>query len=126
MSSAWVKDATGHSSQELNAAYGYLWWLNRKGVIGSPLVATDLSKAQNPTTTKGQIVPGAPDDMFWALGLGNQIVQVDPGSKTVVVRLGTAEARAAATHLRTGRSQQGRDRSASRRLPQCPARTAPK
>jgi hypothetical protein len=35
----------------------------------------------------------APDDMFWALGLGNQIVQVDPGSKTVVVRLGTAEAR---------------------------------
>ena len=93
VSPAWVKDATGHSSQELNAAYGYLWWLNRKGVIGSPLVATDLSKAQNPTTTKGQIVPGAPDDMFWALGLGNQIVQVDPGSKTVVVRLGTAEAR---------------------------------
>jgi CubicO group peptidase (beta-lactamase class C family) len=93
VSAAWVKDATGHSSQKLNAAYGYLWWLNRKGVIGSPLVATDLSKAQNPTTRKGQVVPGAPDDMFWALGLGNQIVQVDPGSKTVVVRLGTAEAR---------------------------------
>ncbi len=93
VSPAWVQDATGHSSQVLNAAYGYLWWLNRKGVIGSPLVATDLSKAQNPTTTKGQVVPGAPDDMFWALGLGNQIVQVDPGSKTVVVRLGTAEAR---------------------------------
>jgi CubicO group peptidase (beta-lactamase class C family) len=93
VSSAWVKDATGHSSQELNAAYGYLWWLNRKGVIGSPLVATDLSKAQNPTTAKGQVVPDAPDDMFWALGLGNQIVQVDPGSKTVVVRLGTGAAR---------------------------------
>ena len=29
--------------------------------------------------------------MFWALGLGNQVVQVDPGSGTVVVRLGTAE-----------------------------------
>ena len=28
---------------------------------------------------KGQLVPGAPADMFWALGLGNQIVQVDPG-----------------------------------------------
>jgi hypothetical protein len=70
-----------------------LWWLNRKGVIGSPLVATDLSKAQNPTTAKGQVVPDAPDDMFWALGLGNQIVQVDPGSKTVVVRLGTGAAR---------------------------------
>jgi hypothetical protein len=31
--------------------------------------------------------------MFWALGLGNQLVQVDPGSRTVVVRLGTAEPR---------------------------------
>jgi hypothetical protein len=29
--------------------------------------------------------------MFWAIGLGNQIVQVDPGTKTVVVRLGTTE-----------------------------------
>ena len=38
-------------------------------------------------------MPGAPADMFWAIGLGNQIVQVDPGSRTVVVRLGTAEAR---------------------------------
>ena len=31
--------------------------------------------------------------MFWALGLGNQVVQIDPGSRTVVVRLGTAESR---------------------------------
>ena len=37
------------------------------------------------------MVPGAPPDMFWALGLGNQVIQVDPGSRTVVVRLGTAE-----------------------------------
>jgi hypothetical protein len=26
--------------------------------------------------------------MFWALGAGGQVVQVDPGSDTVVVRLG--------------------------------------
>ena len=38
----------------------------------------------------GRIVPGAPDSMFWALGLGNQIVQVDPEPRTVVVRLGDA------------------------------------
>ena len=29
--------------------------------------------------------------MFWALGAGNQIIQVDPGSDTVVVRLGSFE-----------------------------------
>ena len=28
--------------------------------------------------------------MYWALGLGNQLIQIDPGSRTVVVRLGTA------------------------------------
>ncbi len=93
VSSRWIHEATGRSSTKLNAAYGYLWWLNREGVIGSPLVATDLSAAANPTTSHGRLVADAPDDMFWALGLGNQIVQVDPGSKTVVVRLGTAEAR---------------------------------
>ena len=54
VSPAWVKDATGHSSQELNAAYGYLWWLNRKGVIGSPLVATDLSQAQTAQVNHGR------------------------------------------------------------------------
>ena len=44
------------------------------------------------TRKQGRIGPDAPHDMFWALGLGNQVIQVDPGSKTVVVRLGTAEA----------------------------------
>ena len=33
VSSDWVKRATGSSSTRLNAAYGYLWWLNREGVI---------------------------------------------------------------------------------------------
>ena len=89
----WVKDATGHSSTGTQRGVRVLVVAEPQGLIGSPLVATDLSKAQDPTTTKGQVVPGAPDDMFWALGLGNQIVQVDPGSQTVVVRLGTAEAR---------------------------------
>lgn len=83
---AYVDEATGRSSQTLNAGYGYLFWLNRKGRLASPL---------QPTTGEGggdrpdaQMVPGAPDDMFWALGLGNQIISMDPGSNTVVVRLG--------------------------------------
>ncbi|WP_007520720.1 MULTISPECIES: serine hydrolase domain-containing protein [Pseudofrankia] len=91
VSADWLRAATGTSSTELNAAYGYLWWLNHEGLIGNPLVATDLSQVGNQTATRGRLVPGAPDDMFWAIGLGNQVVQVDPGSDTVVVRMGIPE-----------------------------------
>ena len=91
VSASWVRQATGRSSTVLNAAYGYLWWLNRKGVIGSPLAATSVEAARNRSTKRGRLVPGAPANMYWALGLGNQIIQVDPGSRTVVVRLGTPD-----------------------------------
>ena len=56
-------------------------------------MATSLADAANPQSQEGRLVPDAPADLFWALGLGNQILQVDPGSGTVVVRLGMAEAR---------------------------------
>lgn len=86
---SYVDAAAGASSTELNAAYGYLWWLNREGPIASTAVATDPT---NPAgTPHGQMVASAPEDMFWAIGLGNQIVQVDPGSNTVVVRLGPTD-----------------------------------
>lgn len=92
VSAGWVKQATGHPSTSLNAGYGYLWWLNRKGTLSSPYAATSLGGAKDQTTEKRtQVVPGAPAGMYWALGLGNQLIQVDPHSKTVVVRLGTAE-----------------------------------
>ena len=80
--------ATGRPSTELVANYGYLWWLNRDGVLAGPAAATSLQDAESGART-GRIVPGAPDDMYWALGFGNQIVQIDPASNTVVVRLGT-------------------------------------
>jgi CubicO group peptidase (beta-lactamase class C family) len=92
VSTDWLRAATGTSSTPLNAAYGYLWWLNHQGLVGNPLVATDLSQVGNQTATQGRLVPGAPDDMFWAIGLGNQVVQVDPGTDTVVVRLGIPDA----------------------------------
>jgi CubicO group peptidase (beta-lactamase class C family) len=91
VSRGWVEQATGRSSTPLNAAYGYLWWLNRKGVLASPLAGTSASGVRSGAARSGRLVPGAPPDMFWALGLGNQLVQIDPGSRTVVVRLGTAE-----------------------------------
>ena len=72
----WVAESTGRSSQELNPGYGYLWWLNRTadGSEGDALVA------------------GARQDMYWALGAYGQVIQVDPGSETVVVRFGGADA----------------------------------
>ena len=48
--------------------------------------------AEPAAATDGQIVPGAPDDLYTAQGLGGQIVLVDPGSETVVVRLGEGPA----------------------------------
>jgi CubicO group peptidase (beta-lactamase class C family) len=89
VSRRWVEQATGTASSELNAGYGYLWWLNHEGVIGDVLAATSLRQAKH--ETRGRLVPGAPNGMYWALGLGNQVLQVDPGTRTVVVRLGTAE-----------------------------------
>lgn len=83
----WIEEATGSPSQKLNAAYGYLWWLNRKGEIREPM---DAGSTLPPRVVVGrnQEVPGAPRDMFAAVGFGGQIVMIDPGSRTIVVRLG--------------------------------------
>lgn len=84
---SWVKDAVGRSSQDLNAAYGLLWWLNRVGPVRDPV--DEEQPGLPPGVDKvGQLVPGAPEDMYAALGFGGQVVLVDPGSGTVVVRIG--------------------------------------
>jgi CubicO group peptidase (beta-lactamase class C family) len=83
---AWVEEATGHSSQPLNAAYGYLWWLNRKGKI--PSIVSPTSAEDEAGKPDGQMVPGAPDNVFWALGLGNQMIAIFPDTGVVAVRLG--------------------------------------
>jgi len=90
----WVDEAVGGPSQEMNAAYGFLWWLNRRGPVLNPVQATTADEAGS--LPDGQLVPGAPEDMFFALGLGDQITAVDPGSETVVVRLGGPSAPAGA------------------------------
>jgi len=88
--SDWVAEATGGPSQPLNDAYGYLWWLNRRGTVLGPLAATTAD--QSGGGGDAQLVPGAPEDMYFALGLGGQVIAVDPGSETVVVRLGPYQA----------------------------------
>jgi CubicO group peptidase (beta-lactamase class C family) len=87
LDAAYVRRAVGRSSTVHNAAYGYLWWLNRPGALRG---ATDPVDAQGqplrPVT--GQLAPSAPVDVFAALGFGGQVLLVDPSTRTMVVRLG--------------------------------------
>lgn len=82
----WIEASTGAPSQELNAGYGYLWWLNREGPQPSGASPTDISAID--AVPRGQLVPDAPEELVWALGLGSQTVQVHEETRTVLVRLG--------------------------------------
>lgn len=86
VSEEWVEASTGSSSQDMNAAYGWLWWLNRPG----PVLGAVQASGGVGVEPREQLVPGAPDDMFFALGFGGQTIAVDPGSRTVVTRMGPA------------------------------------
>jgi CubicO group peptidase (beta-lactamase class C family) len=97
----WVDAATGQPSQDINTAYGYLWWLNHRGPLTDPLHPMTREEAE--TAPDRQMAPTAPTDMYWARGLGGQVVQVDPGSGTVVVRLGTGNAQATYNQRNTAR-----------------------
>lgn len=87
LSTAWVHRSIGGSSSDLNAAYGYLWWLNRYGVLRGTLDPVD--EAGQPVESHvGRLVPDASGTLYSAIGLGGQIAMVDPGTRTIVVRLG--------------------------------------
>ncbi len=89
VSTDWMEESTGHSSQDLNAAYGWLWWLNRKGtVLGAEGASGGAASSGQTSPDESQMVSGAPEDMFFALGMGGQIVAIDPGTRTVVTRMG--------------------------------------
>lgn len=79
VSSDWVEEATA-PSQELNPAYGFLWWLNAQE--GALIPGTN-------GTVPGAFWPDAPADAYAALGLGDQIVLVLPDQDMVVVRAGS-------------------------------------
>ena len=54
---SYVEASVGRPGSELNAAYGYLWWLNRSGVLRGP--ADPVDEAGQPLTTRtGQLAPG--------------------------------------------------------------------
>ena len=69
------------SSQDLNPAYGLLWWLNGKNRFRIPVI--DF-------TFNGKLVPNAPDDMYCALGKDDQKIYVVPSQNLIVVRMGNS------------------------------------
>jgi CubicO group peptidase (beta-lactamase class C family) len=86
ISEEWVEEAT-NPSQDLNQGWGYMWWLNRPG----SLVSLDNIRSPDYDEPRDlQLVPDAPETMYWALGLDGRFIQVDPATDTVVVRLGGA------------------------------------
>ncbi|REE24379.1 CubicO group peptidase (beta-lactamase class C family) [Winogradskyella pacifica] len=67
------------TSQSINDAYGYLWWLNGKSSYHLPQTQVEFP---------GQLIPDAPNDMYAALGKNDQKIYVVPSKKLVVVRMG--------------------------------------
>jgi len=80
VSEAWVDTARSVSSP-LNAAYGYLWWLNNPGHYVRP-------SAPNRVEGEGKQMERLPDSVYAALGLGGQMVVVDSEHEIVMTRIG--------------------------------------
>ncbi len=80
--------ASTDSSQEMNPAYGYLWWLNGK--------ASYLNPGRRPGGD-GALIPAGPADLICALGAGDQKIYISRSLGTVIVRQGDPAGTAAAT-----------------------------
>ena len=72
-------DNSIQTSQNINNAYGYLWWLNGKENYHLPQSQLEFS---------GSLIPNAPTDMYAALGKNDQKIYVVPSKKLVIVRMG--------------------------------------
>ncbi len=70
-----------NTSQNINKAYGYLWWLNGKNSFHLP---------QTQAKIQGMLIPNAPTDMYAALGKNDQKIYVIPSKKLVIVRMGNS------------------------------------
>lgn len=68
-----------NTSQNINLAYGYLWWLNGKSSYHLPQTQLQFNSS---------IIPNAPNDMFMALGKNDQKIYIVPSKKMVVIRMG--------------------------------------
>jgi len=80
ISESFLNDAT-NTSQNINEAYGYLWWLNGKNSYHLPTLQTEF---------QGKLISNAPNDMYAALGKNDQKIYVVPSKKLVIIRMGEA------------------------------------
>lgn len=72
---------TTSRSQEINKAYGYLWWLNGQPSYHMPQVQYEF---------QGSIIPTGPNDMYMALGKNDQKIYIVPSKNLVIIRMGDA------------------------------------
>ncbi|MCB4808070.1 beta-lactamase family protein [Tamlana sp. 62-3] len=70
-----------NTSQTINEAYGYMWWLNGKASYHLPQTQYEFN---------GELIPNAPDDMYAGLGKNDQKLYVIPSKKLVIIRMGDA------------------------------------
>lgn len=70
-----------NTSQNLNEAYGYLWWLNGKSTGMIPGLQQVF---------KSWLSPNAPEDMIAAMGKNGQLLNIVPSQNLVVIRMGDA------------------------------------
>ncbi|WP_231931273.1 MULTISPECIES: serine hydrolase domain-containing protein [Bizionia] len=78
LSVSYINNAT-NTSQNINEAYGYLWWLNGNSTYHLP---------QTQFTFSGSLIPNAPTDMIAALGKNDQKIYIVPSMDLVIVRMG--------------------------------------
>ncbi|MEM9679121.1 MAG: serine hydrolase [Bacteroidota bacterium] len=67
------------TSQSMNPAYGYLWWLNGRSSYRIP-GSTQLFQ--------GELIHNAPDDLIAGLGANDQKLYIVPSRKLVIIRMG--------------------------------------
>ncbi|WP_452224101.1 serine hydrolase domain-containing protein [Lacinutrix chionoecetis] len=70
-----------NTSQNINEAYGYLWWLNGKSSYHLPQTQIKFS---------GKLITNAPNDMYCALGKNDQKIYIVPSRDLVIIRMGEA------------------------------------
>ncbi|WP_340171303.1 serine hydrolase [Lacinutrix sp.] len=69
------------TSQDINEAYSYLWWLNVKNSYYLPQTQFEFN---------GSLISNAPNDMYAALGKNDQKIYIIPSRNLVIVRMGEA------------------------------------
>ncbi len=72
-------EASVNTSQDINEAYGYLWWLNGKSSYHLPSSQFEFD---------GALIPTAPTETIAALGKNDQKIYIVPSEKLVVIRMG--------------------------------------